>query len=744
MKKIITYLIILAFGSNAALAQPGLLVYSNGKPQYEIYTLDNAGIETKAAGILQKYLNQASGSNFNITQAKEGQEILVLTHQHAKELFADVAKINLDEDGVLIKAVSGNILITGGNGTGLTNAVYEFLEKYIGCRYYAENAVYIPKKTTISISSTLNYVYVPVIKYRYINYSEAFKGSYSEWNKLTNPSGNPNSIKMPEWGLWVHSLFNLVSPDTYFKDHPEYFALIDGKRVKEQLCLTNKEVLEIAIASLKKVIDANPSARFFSVSQMDNNEYCQCDKCSAIAGAEESQSGPILNFVNQVAAKFPDKIISTLAYNYSRKAPKSIVPAKNVNIFFCATGVNRAIAFSQDKSAASVYTDLMQWKNKTSNIFFWDYMVDFRHLYMPFPTYHTLKPNIKLLAQNNIPYTFLQGWVFASTEMSELRCWLLAKLLWNPDIDVIAASKEFLDYYYGPGGKYVAQYLQALTASVKNIPGITLTNSDNPLDHVNDFLSLKQLNLYKQFFKQAEDAVSNADAVYKKRLSNAKQPIRYATLEVQAKQDNTTANNNYYTEQLNEFTNTAKEEKQDLLDEGTVRLDEYYKENSAYIKERKKNNIATGATAKIIEPSGYTTKTNLTSLFDGISGNKVSDSKWVAFEKNYVELVIDLGQAKTFSNISMRFIHDPVFLTQLPSSVSFATSNDNNSFTDIGVVKNSWPGMGVKKEVKTFEFIATSPVQARYIKVSMRMVNFSMYKNLVKPQGMLCDEIAFQ
>ena len=77
------------------------------------------------------------------------------------------------------------------------------------------------------------------------------------------------------------------------------------------------------------------------MSQNDNTSYCQCDACKKVIAEEGSPSGPIIRFVNEVAKRFPDKIISTLAYQYSRQAPKITKPADNVQIMLCTIELNR-------------------------------------------------------------------------------------------------------------------------------------------------------------------------------------------------------------------------------------------------------------------------------------------------------------------------------------------------------------------------------------------------------------------
>lgn len=733
------FIIFYFFCLSCTSAQPVISLNKQNSSDYTIYISGTESHEKEAAIILQNYLQKISGIDLTIVSEHKGKQIFVVTAVNAEKFFPKIDTKDLSEDGVLLKNIESNVLITGGSNRGLTNAVCEFLERYLGCRYYADSAVLIPKQSVINIPAKFSYKYSPKIEYRYLNYNQAFKGSYAVWNKLTNLAGNPNTAKRPEWGLWVHSMFTLVPPEKYFKDHPEYYALRNGTRVKTQLCLTNPEVLKIAIANLSEIIKQHPDDQFFSVSQMDNNGYCQCDRCQRIAASEKSQSGPILQFVNKVAKAFPEKTISTLAYNYSRKAPAITKPEMNVNIFFCATGVNRAKPISSDKEPGSTYYDLMQWKAKTNNIFFWDYLIDFQHLYMPFPNYYILKPNIQLLASNNIPYTFQQGWAFSEGEMSELRCYIAAKLLWNPDIDVDSLIKEFTDYYYGSAGKFIYAYIKELNTNVQQNQDLVLTNKDAPFDHRKDYLSEQKIKKYKQFFTLATNAVKNEDPLYKKRVENASQSLRYTMLEVQAKEDD--GDDSFYQNELDTFVTVASKEGSVLMNEGTMKVDDYYAQYNNYLKNKSVNNLAFNASAIITTPSGYSTNLPLSELFDNSRGSIVTDDKWVAFEKPYVELLIDLKKDILFDTISMRFIHDPNFLALLPEIITFSVSENNTSFTSIGNVKNSFNSLGVKKEIKTFELTTPGKVSARYIKIGIKLIAPSNYAGADRFPAMRCDEI---
>ena len=199
-----------------------------------------------------------------------------------------------------------------------------------------------------------------------------------------------------DWGMWVHTMFSLVPPEKYFDTHPEYYALMAGKRGKTQLCLTNPDVLKITIEELGKKMKEKPGAKYWSVSQMDTYGSCECNACKAIDDREGSPSGTMIEFINKVAAAFPDKVISTLAYQYTRTAPKKIKPASNVNIMLCTIECDRNKPIDSDTSKGSFYCDLRDWSKISDNILVWDYVIQFTNMIAPFPILHVLQSNIRL------------------------------------------------------------------------------------------------------------------------------------------------------------------------------------------------------------------------------------------------------------------------------------------------------------------------------------------------------------
>ena len=93
----------------------------------------------------------------------------------------------------------------------------------------------------------------------------------------------------------------------------------------------------------------------------------------------------------------------------------------------------------------------------------WDYTTNFGAYIQPHPNLRVLGPNIRFFIANGVTGIFEQGaYQSPGAEMAELRAWMLAKLLWDPNRDTDELITEFTAGYYGPAGRYVREYLDLL------------------------------------------------------------------------------------------------------------------------------------------------------------------------------------------------------------------------------------------------------------------------------------------
>ena len=290
---------------------------------------------------------------------------------------------------------------------------------------------YLPPVTTRTVHSRLFYDNHEFANKRKVTY-EAFPGYVP--------------------GAGVHTFHRFVPASNYLRSHPAYFALRKGRRLPTQLCLSNDEVLDIVINTVDSLFKQYPNHGVISVSQDDNQQYCQCEDCMLINDREGSPAGSVIEFVNKVAEQFPDKTISTLAYQYTRTAPKTIKPRENVLITLCSIECDRSGPINE--KCVDFSQDLESWGKLTSNIRIWDYTTQFTNFLAPFPNLYTLQPNIQLFKQNNAKWIFEQHSHHPS-ELFELRSYLTSKLLWNPDINPFSTIDDFLQGYYQAAAPFI-------------------------------------------------------------------------------------------------------------------------------------------------------------------------------------------------------------------------------------------------------------------------------------------------
>ncbi|MGI8634876.1 MAG: DUF4838 domain-containing protein [Segetibacter sp.] len=514
-------------------------------------------VEIQAAMVLQDYLKRISGANLPIDddKGKRQDEEILIGNVNRPEL-KEVPKEKLDRDGFFIKNNGKSLVITGGTDKGILYGVYTFLEKYLGCRKYSSAVTYVPKKNTI-ILGAIDDMELPAFSYRENFYRDATDPEYQLWHKLDSHVG-PNKS---EWGYWVHTFGTLLNPQEYGATRPEYFSFYEGKRhagtvpswdgasvqPEAQLCLSNPNVLEIVCKNLQAAINKNPEAIYWSVSQNDNVNYCRCSDCAALdkkyaafSPEEKMYSthsskypalgmGSILIFVNKVAERFPDKIISTLAYQYSRVPPKDIVPGRNVNIMLC--NIESARNTTIEKGDTSFSSDLKGWGKLTNNIIVWDYVIRFSNLFAPFPNLRILQPNLKFMHDNRVSAVFEQGNREIGGEFAALRAYLIDKLLWNPEINVNEVTNDFLTGYYGKASKQLKEYIDLLHNNNMEQSGYKMSIFGKPVMEKETFLSDSLITVYNKLFDEAEKAVSDSPEVLD-RVKTARLPVYYAMLEI--------------------------------------------------------------------------------------------------------------------------------------------------------------------------------------------------------------------
>ena len=601
-----------------------------------------------------------------------------------------ISSDSLKDDGFIIKRIKNNIVLLGSGDNGLNNGIYTLLEN-LGYRLYtSEDPVIRPLE--IDIHTIPDQRFIPKIKYRTTSYYDAKSLDYSAWHKLSSRDS---------WGLFVHTFETLISPEKYGMSHPEYFSLIDGKRNPvTQLCLSNEDVYSILIEELDKKISQNPDAKYWSVSQNDNDKYCRCENCTKINEEYGGvPSGSIAWFTNKVAKQFPDKIISTLAYWYSRKAPKNIIMEPNVNIMLCNIESTREKpVFETDPDFTK---DLQDWGKISTDILIWDYNIQFANPMSPFPNLHTIGPNIRFYIQNNVKALFMQA-TSNKGEFCHLRAYLLSKLMWDPLANDKKILDDFIDGYYGLAAPFIKDYIEIMKSELLS-SGFRLNIFGDPRDAINSFLSDDLRERYKELFDQAESAVSTS-LVHLERVREARLPLDFAEIQISCQKPLENSNSFYqYNDQgrvsvvpekkalLQQFLVRSKNAGINRIGERAISLEEYKMSFDRIFRRMEETKNSPSYGRKVFSKSNPKKgEKDLLKLTNGIFGAYESwrfplkENNWISFEGEHMDIILDLENAYSIRYVGMDFLNVQAQANwhqlALPTYVEYSLSMDGLKF----------------------------------------------------------------
>ncbi|SKB45264.1 DUF4838 domain-containing protein [Daejeonella lutea] len=653
--------------------------------------------EKFAAEQLKQYLSQLPEATISVVE--EDQNIIENAFYLGQTAFAKAQSIDfnkLSEDAYILKPVGNNLIVAGGSKKGLLYGVYDLLEE-MGFRKYAPDSTLIPKSKALMIPKSVR-SFAPKINYRTTSYGAMGGEDYSNWHKLSSRS---------EWGLFVHTFHTLIPAKDYADTNPEYFSLINGtRRPGTQLCLSNPEVVQVLIANLKKKIAEKPASRYWSVSQDDNDQYCGCDNCNALNEKFGGvPSGSIIHFVNKVARAIPGKMISTLAYWYSRKAPKNIKAEPNVNIMLCnIESLRHAPVYETDPAFSA---DLKDWGTIASDIIIWDYNIQFTNFIAPFPNLFTLKSNIKFYTDNNVKALFMQANNEPAADMALLRAYLINKLMWQPEASEKDLIDDFLNGYFGSAGMYIRQYIDDMQASLVK-SGMKLNIFGDPIDAKEAFLSADMMSKYNNLFDQAEKTVG-ANKTLLRRVQTARLPIMYAAIQIGRTEINTersmykqgtdgiTLAKPEMKALVQDFVSKCKAENVNLIRERAGTPDHYLASYTRIFEKMDATSKTKSFGKKIIPLTMPNQKSKgPEALTDGLFGSfeswQSADKNFVYYTGEHMDFVLDLGALIPINSVHMDFLNPQAqpdwHLFALPKSVSYSISADGKKYTEPVVIIN--------------------------------------------------------
>ncbi|MFN0079330.1 MAG: DUF4838 domain-containing protein [Prosthecobacter sp.] len=402
---------------------------------------------TKPMGAeLAAMLKRITGAEFAIETSTEPRGIFLglNTTQHT---------ITEREDYTM-RSEKDRLLILGNTPQAVEHAVWDLLHR-MGFRQFFPGKTWeiVPEKPTLSID--VNVSESPDYHARKIwagfAYLKERDEVYDEWCRRNRAT---SGITLSS-GHSYDGIMNRQQDE--FAKHPEFLALVDGKRQKPKFCIANEGLRKLVVKDALEHFAKEPELDSISCDPSDGGGWCECAECAKIGSVTDRAlllANDVAEAVNEVK---PGRLIGM--YAYSEHSPPPSIQAHPQVVISVATGFIRG-GYTMDQLISG-----WQAKAKTLGI----------REYYSVNTWDRDLPgaarggNIEYL-RTTIPHFHQSGARFMSAESSDnfgpngLGYYLATRMMWDVKEakHVEALVADFLDTSFGPARAPMAKFYALL------------------------------------------------------------------------------------------------------------------------------------------------------------------------------------------------------------------------------------------------------------------------------------------
>ncbi|WP_294188127.1 DUF4838 domain-containing protein [uncultured Sphingobacterium sp.] len=718
-------------------AQERITLVEYGKTDYIIQADIDNPVSMQAAGVLKSFTKESTGADYAIQAKVDVSDAIILESLPITESFP--------EDSYSIDVVGKTIWIKG-SGRGVLFAAYRYVRDIIGGRkwYVGNENTYIPKSTSLYVAADLKILSKPSFQYREVYFPVELDQEYMDWYGL--------HYLEDKWGDWGHTASKILPPSIYFKSHPEYYSLFDGKRQPAQLCLSNEDVFTHTVVYFKRRMLENPNAIYWSIAANDDRGSCACDRCQAINMREGGPQGSLIHFVNRVAAIFPDKKFTTLAYLETANAPAHLRVADNVSVILSNIDAFRKNDITVEASAATFRRQLSAWKSKAKHVFVWDYLTQFTNYLTPFPIQGTMQKSLHYLKTQGVEGIFLQGGGATYSDMAELNAYVLANLAWDTDVrSEDQLMNEFIEGYYGKAGPFVKAYLKQRRGRLPG-PSSALSIYGNPIDNRIDFLSPEAMDQYRMLLEKAETATKD-NLLLASRVKRIQLGLDYTYLQqarfygfhdrgIFVRDGNRWVAKPDVTRRVAQFVEDAKRLGVTELAEAGASPDSYAKEWSDIFNAGVRINKASEASITSKNPFDPSFPANgLKTLTDSVPGYLDYSYNWLLWNGKPMDITFDFKQPTQIDTIELNFLKDARHWIFPPKELHISLAINGKDFQEVSVQKHASMKEDYKVDKVRYQTLINSKVTAIHI-YAVPYRKLPLWRDHpTKHPLMACDEI---
>lgn len=385
------------------------------------------------------------------------------------------------------------LIITGKTAQGVLYGAYAFLEDYLGIRFFhagEEGTCIPPARKTLSVKKIDDFRF-PWLKERYMG---VWYGSVAPWKmedviawqirrgytgrvrvNYRNTKDMEKILRMqsyghaPARGGHVTHL-DAIPEKQYFKSHPEYFPMINGKRCCPKLyqtCLTNPEVRKLILEYALGFVHAGFGYQF---GFADNTKtWCMCPECIKY-GTDEKGHFSYANLAHRFVSEMSDEVLKRVPeakltytmYSQYRDLPtiKDVKYDKRIPGIYCPHQRCYAHSFSEKNPCnKALVRHMKEWKKIMGTpMGIFDY---YSYAYAPYnPLEYTLAEDMKIYRDMGICY-FLEDCSNKNLPIPHSNWqfyYAASKLMWNADLDIEKLMEDAYDKYYGKAALPMKKY----------------------------------------------------------------------------------------------------------------------------------------------------------------------------------------------------------------------------------------------------------------------------------------------
>ena len=376
----------------------------------------------------------------------------------------------------------GKVVITGGD-EGLRIGLYTWA-KARGIRWFSPGEEPIVPECPSSVSEGFFRLHVPSFPYRGLHVcgsKDHFDPTVAHWMSFMGMNRRlddldealRNAAEFRKYGLvsdtTVHSYSLLVPKDRYFRDHPEFFALLGGKRKADggQRCLANAEFRKAFVAELRKWIACEPNVSPVGICPNDGYGWCECAACKALDTEEDRKTGTVngrvADFVKYVCSALPDQTIGHYSYSNFADFYKLIDPLpKNLKLSFTAFHCqSHVLCDGNCPENGKFRRRIRELKAKGADFYVYDYYVH-RWGVLPAPMWQYVSREFKSLKEEGVSGFLSECGNAKAGHWASFwpAFYTAATMLYDADTDVDGLVEDWCRVRYGKAAEPMLAYFR--------------------------------------------------------------------------------------------------------------------------------------------------------------------------------------------------------------------------------------------------------------------------------------------